>query len=343
MSKSNLAFIILIAVGYALWKLLDHLALPNTFTILLILLTALCGILWCYHRFAVLPKRARQIARAEQRSGKTLTDAEKSQIEPISEGAEFLASLFPVLAFVLILRSFLFEPFQIPSGSMEPTLRVGDFLLVEKYAYGIKDPVLQNTIIETGKPQRGDIIVFKAPPEPNVDYIKRIVGIPGDRIQYNEVDRHITLTYGKDGKECTADCISKEFDYSTPQEDTDFNIIVGQDNAGLPIYSNLHPLKLTESGDVTHQIHWDPQPPNATYMYRDYDSQQNYITEWVVPEGEYFVMGDNRNHSADSRFWGFVPEKNIVGKASYIWLSLDKKQGEWPTGIRTERMFSKIR
>ncbi|PJG83848.1 signal peptidase I [Caviibacterium pharyngocola] len=342
MSKSNLFFILLIVAGYAVWKLLDHLALPNTFTILLILLTALCGALWCYHRFVVLPKRARQILRAEKRTGKTLSDEEKNQIEPISEGGEFLASLFPVLAFVLILRSFIFEPFQIPSGSMEPTLRVGDFLLVEKYAYGIKDPVFQNTIIETGKQQRGDIIVFKAPPEPSIDYIKRIVGVPGDRIQYNEADRRITLTYAKDGKECSVDCVTKTFSYSEPQADEEFNIIIGQDRSGKPIYSAEHPLKLIERGDVEHEIHWDPLPPNATYMYQDYVSQQNYITEWVVPEGEYFVMGDNRNHSADSRFWGFVPEKNIVGKASYIWLSLDKKQNEWPTGIRFDRLFSKI-
>ncbi|MFU2078695.1 signal peptidase I [Avibacterium endocarditidis] len=342
MSKSNLFFILLIAVGYGIWKWLDHLGLPNTFTIVLILLTALCGVLWCYYRFSALPKRERQIARAEQRSGKPLTEEEKAKIEPISESGEFLSSLFPVLAFVLILRSFFFEPFQIPSGSMEPTLRVGDFLLVEKYAYGIKDPVFQNTLIETGKPQRGDIIVFKAPPEPNVDYIKRIIGIPGDRIEYNEADRHITITYGKDGKECTENCVTKAFTYSEPQPDADFNIIIGQDRQGKPVYSNVHPLKVTETGDVTHQIHWDPQPPNATYLYQGYRNQQNYITEWVVPEGEYFVMGDNRNHSADSRFWGFVPEKNIVGKAKYIWLSLDKKQGEWPTGLRFERMFSKI-
>ena len=134
MSKSNLFFIILIALGYGVWKWLDYLALPNTFTILLIILTALCGALWCHYRFIAQPKRQRQIARAEQRSGKALSEEEKAKIEPVSESVEFLSSLFPVLAFVLILRSFIVEPFQIPSGSMEPTLRVGDFLLVEKYA-----------------------------------------------------------------------------------------------------------------------------------------------------------------------------------------------------------------
>ena len=339
---SNFFLIILLAVCFGLWKLLDHFALPNTFSILLIILTALSGALWCFHRFAVLPRRARQIARAEQRSGKPLTEEEKRQIEPISEGSEFLSSLFPVLAFVLILRSFVFEPFQIPSGSMEPTLRVGDFLVVEKYAYGIKDPVFQNTLIETGKPQRGDIVVFKAPPEPNIDYIKRIIATPGDQIRYSDAERTLEITYAKDGKICYENCVTKKFEYSKPVSDSDFSIITGQDRSGKPIYSEIRPLRLTEKGDVSHDIHWDPEPPLNMYMYKGYSNQRDYTTEWIVPEGQYFVMGDNRNHSADSRFWGFVPEKNIVGKASYIWLSLDKKQNEWPTGIRTERLFTKI-
>ena len=339
---SNFFLIILLAVCFGLWKLLDHFALPNTFSILLIILTALSGALWCFHRFAVLPRRARQIARAEQRSGKPLTEEEKRQIEPISEGSEFLSSLFPVLAFVLVLRSFVFEPFQIPSGSMEPTLRVGDFLVVEKYAYGIKDPVFQNTLIETGKPQRGDIVVFKAPPEPNIDYIKRIIGTPGDPIRYSDAERTLEITYAKDGKICYENCVTKKFEYSKPVSDSDFSIITGQDRSGKPIYSEIRPLRLTEKGDVSHDIHWDPEPPLNMYMYKGYSNQRDYTTEWIVPEGQYFVMGDNRNHSADSRFWGFVPEKNIVGKASYIWLSLDKKQNEWPTGIRIERLFTKI-
>ena len=118
---SNVFFILLLAVGFAGWKALDYFQLPNTFSILLLILTALSGILWCYHRFAVMPRRRRQIARAEQRSGKALTDEEKAKIEPISEGSEFISSLFPVLSVVFLVRSFIFEPFQIPSGSMEAT------------------------------------------------------------------------------------------------------------------------------------------------------------------------------------------------------------------------------
>ncbi|SPY33679.1 signal peptidase I [Pasteurella canis] len=342
---SNLFLIILLAVGFGLWKVLDYFTLPNTFSILLIIFTLISGILWCYHRFTVLPKRARQIARAEQRSGQALTEEEKAKIEPISEGSEFISSLFPVLAFVLILRSFLFEPFQIPSSSMEPTLRIGDFLVVKKYAYGIKDPVFQHTLIETGKPERGDIIVFKAPLQPNIDYIKRIIGTPGDKVQYNEYTRQLALTYAKDGKECTFDCITRTFTYSQPIENLEFNFIIGRNHKGEYLYGPS-PLETTETGDVIHQIHWYPNPEeiaNEGFRYKAYRSKENGITEWVVPEGEYFVMGDNRNNSEDSRFWGFVPEKNIVGKASYIWLSLDKKQDEWPTGIRFERLFTEIK
>lgn len=338
---SKLFLPLLLAVGFGIWKVLDHLQLPNTFSILLILLTALSGILWCYHRFAVMPHRKRQIARTEQRTGHELTAEEKAKIEPISEGEEFIASLFPVLAFVLILRSFVFEPFQIPSQSMEPTLRVGDFIVVEKYAYGIKDPVFQNTIVETGKVQRGDVVVFKAPPAPNIDYIKRVIGIGGDRILYNEIDRKLTLVYGNNGKPCEENCTVKEFVYSDAQANDEFKAIMGRNADGSFIYGPSM-LELTETGDVSHKIHWYPEPISEGFRYKDYDKQEYYVTEWVVPADHYFMMGDNRNMSEDSRFWGFVPEKNIVGKATYIWLSLDKKPNQWPTGIRTERLFTKI-
>lgn len=339
---SNLLTIGLIAICFGLWKVLDYFALPNTFSILLIILTALCGILWSYQRFSVQPKRLRQIMRAEQRNGKALTEEEKNQLVPTSPSAEYLASLFPVLAFVLILRSFLFEPFQIPSPSMEPTLRIGDFIVVKKYAYGIKDPIFQNTLIETGKPQRGDVVVFKAPEEPNLDYIKRVIGVGGDRIIYNEFTRQLTLVYGKAGKMCEENCEINQFTYSDPVPNKNFKFLIGQDRNGEYLYGPS-PLESTETGDVSHQIHWYPEPISESFRYRAYHRQTNHITEWVVPEGHYFMMGDNRNNSADSRFWGFVPEKNIVGKASYIWLSLDKKQGEFPTGLRFNRFFTEIK
>lgn len=348
---SNLFFVILLVVGFGIWKGLDYLQLPNTFSILLLILTALSGILWCYHRFVVAPKRNRQIARAEQRSGQTLTDEEKAKIEPISEGSEFLSSLFPVLAVVFLVRSFLFEPFQIPSGSMESTLRVGDFLVVNKYAYGVKDPIFQNTIIAGDKPQRGDVIVFKAPEQAllrtglgatraayaenlaltskdnmsGVDYIKRIVGAPGDTVVYNPQSKGISIIYGVDGKPCTANCEIRNFEYKRKPT-----------NHAFPRLEEY-----TEVGDVTHNILIDPLRQYSGIEF--YPQGDSPVGQWVVPEGQYFVMGDNRDNSDDSRFWGFVPEKNIVGKATYIWMSLEKEPNEWPTGLRFDRFFTAIK
>lgn len=348
---SNLFFVIFLAVGFGLWKTLDYFQLPNTFSILLLILTALSGVLWCYHRFVVSPKRQRQIARAEQRSGTALSDEEKAKIEPISEGSEFLSSLFPVLAVVFLVRSFLFEPFQIPSGSMESTLRVGDFLVVNKYTYGVKDPIFQNTIIEGNKPQRGDVVVFKAPEQAlirtglgatraayaenlaltskenmsPVDYIKRIVGVAGDRVQFDPEQKTLTVIYGKDGKVCETDCETKVFEYSQ--------------NPTNPAFPNE--LEFTEKGDVEHAVLISPYRRYSGSEF--YPQEGNGIAEWVVPAGQYFMMGDNRDHSDDSRFWGFVPEKNIVGKATYIWMSLEKEPNEWPTGLRFDRFFTAIK
>ena len=348
---SNLFFVILLAVGFGIWKGLDFLQLPNTFSILLLILTVLSGVLWCYHRFVAVPKRNRQIARAEQRTGQVLSDEEKAKIEPISEGSEFLSSLFPVLAVVFLVRSFLFEPFQIPSGSMESTLRVGDFLVVNKYAYGVKDPIFQNTIIEGNKPQRGDVIVFKAPHQAlmrtglgasraayaenlaltskdnmsGVDYIKRIVGQGGDRVIFDMDKKTLQIVYAKDGKPCDLNCEIRVFEYTQ--------------NPTNPAFPNE--LEFTEQGDVTHNILISPYRRYSGPEFFPQDS--NPTAEWVVPEGQYFVMGDNRDHSDDSRFWGFVPEKNIVGKAVYIWMSLDKEPNEWPTGFRFERFFTTIK
>ena len=342
MSKSNIAFISIIALGYGLMRLMDHFAMANSFNIILVILSVLCGGFWFYKRLFLRPKRKVAILEAERDAGRVFTKKEKEQVKPYPEVTETFASLFPILLIITIIRSFFYEPFQIPSGSMEPTLRVGDFLLVDKHAYGYKDPIFNKTLIKTGKPQRGDIIVFRAPPQPGVDYIKRIIGLPGDRVFYNEKDRHIAIVYNKNGKVCEKDCEFAEFFYSKPKKDLNFNVVLGQNKDGSLIYGKSHLLELTEVGNVTHQILWTPFAPNDMRYYKDYANQEDGVTEWVVPKGHYFVMGDNRNNSADSRFWGFVPSQNIVGKATYIWLSLKKKQGEWPTGIRINRTFTKI-
>lgn len=319
---SNILTIGFIAVLYGIWKVLDSMQLPNTISIILVGLVVICGGFWSFYKFSAEPRRLRAIEREEKRLGKPLTAEEKATIQPRSLVGDFFASLFGVLALVTILRSFIFEPFQIPSGSMEPTLRVGDFLLVNKFTYGIKDPIWQNTLVPMGKPERGDIVVFKAPKQPHVDYIKRVVGVGGDHVKYDFHTRNLTVVHGDSGKEVV-------FKYEGGTPNPDF------------FYHGEMQVERTEIGDVTHQILNNPH----AFNYEPYFFKQDGIPagEWVVPEGHYFVMGDNRDNSEDSRFWGFVPEKNMVGKASVIWLSLDKKPNEFPNGLRFERMFTAIK
>jgi signal peptidase I len=211
---------------------------------------------------------------------------------------------------------------------MMPTLLVGDFILVEKFSYGVKDPVLRSTLIETGKPERGDVAVFKYPPQPTVDYIKRVVGLPGDRIAYRGKQVFIQ-------KACTGtDC--KGF------EKLDLSLVeIGKFKDQM-----VELQQYTEQlGDVAHNILINPSRPD---LARDFYQQDNPPTrqyEWVVPDGNYFMMGDNRDNSADSRFWGFVPEANLVGKAVFIWTSFEFERDQdsllpgWiPTGIRFSRI-----
>jgi signal peptidase I len=212
---------------------------------------------------------------------------------------EYFASFFPVFLAVFFLRSFLFEPFRIPSGSMIPTLLIGDFIIVNKYTYGIRLPVVNKKVIELNSPQRGDVMVFRYPPEPSQDYIKRVVGLPGDKLEY----RNKKLTVN--GKEVLQEKMS---DYQDPQR-----LIV------TPQFSEVF-------GAASHRILIEPEAPAFIRHFTDFPYRQNcsYNAEGVdcvVPEGHYFMMGDNRDNSMDSRFWGFVPDENIVGKAVFIWMN----------------------
>ncbi|MCK5925893.1 MAG: signal peptidase I [Methylococcales bacterium] len=215
----------------------------------------------------------------------------KSIGEPFSEKdepfwAEYARSFFPVVLIVLLLRSFLVEPFRIPSGSMMPTLLIGDFILVNKFAYGVRLPVLHTKIIELSEPERGDVMVFRYPKEPAVDYIKRVIGLPGDKITYKEKQVYIN-------------------DKLMPQIELETYEGLGQ---GKSMSGAAH---LTEDLEtVKHSILVRQEPRSNESVY-------------IVPQGHYFVMGDNRDNSNDSRYWGTVPEENLVGKAFFVWMNWD--------------------
>lgn len=204
--------------------------------------------------------------------------------EPIV--VEYARSFFPVVFIVLLLRSFLVEPFRIPSGSMMPTLLIGDFILVNKFSYGVRLPVLNDKIIDMGEPQRGDIVVFRFPKQPTVDYIKRVIGLPGDKVAYFDKKLYVN---GKPVAQTTLERYQG----------------VGQ---GMDMTGALH-IEEDLSG-VKHSILIRPGVPTIENVF-------------VVPQGQYFVMGDNRDNSNDSRYWGTVPEANLVGKAFFIWMNWD--------------------
>ncbi len=266
-------------------------------------------------------KRQEKLAEIQAQTSNGLDAVTLQKVERQPWWVENSVSIFPVIAFVLVLRSFIYEPFQIPSGSMMPTLLVGDFILVEKYAYGLKDPVWRTQLVETGKPERGDIVVFKYPPQPSVDYIKRVVGLPGDIVRYSSDKQLCVQNQGESA--CKPVKLSNV-------EESQFS------SNGIPM------IQLDEKlGNVEHNILVNPLVRNRVEQY----FPRSGTTEWVVPQGQYFVMGDNRDNSADSRYWGFVPEANLVGKAVAIWISFEFDRGadsvlpSWiPTGVRFNRI-----
>lgn len=252
------------------------------FAAVMVTLVAVSGGISLYDSVVLGPRRKSQAAAAP------VPEAEKPVEAPVL--VQYARSFFPVFLIVLVLRSFLIEPFRIPSGSMMPTLLIGDFILVNKYTYGIRLPVLNLKVLELGKPQRGDIIVFRYPEDLTTPYIKRVIGVPGDRIVYSNK----TLTIN--GKAVPA---------------TEVGLYEGV-GAGA---SFIDEVILQENlGTLEHQILQTPQVRS-----RDADM--------VIPEGQYFVLGDNRDNSKDSRFWGTVPDENLIGRAFMIWMNWDYANG----------------
>lgn len=271
------------------------------FAAVLIMASSLTGLIWLADRLFWAPGRRREQQRLLA-SGVDSASAEAALREPLI--VEYARAFFPVIFAVLILRSFIFEPFRIPSNSMMPTLLTGDFILVNKFTYGIRLPVIDKKIIDINTPQRGDVVVFRYPVDPALDYIKRVVGVPGDHILYEDKILYIN------GKE-------------VEQQPQGTYTGVG---AGLSLTGSA--LQVEQLGAAEHNI-----------LLRTGDAVTGKY-QWTVPAEAYFVMGDNRDSSADSRVWGFVPEQNLVGKAFRIWMSWDLTN---PDGVITwSRIGSRI-
>lgn len=298
------------------------------FSLLLVILTLGTGVMWAIDHFVWKPKRQQKVREMETKSGTPFTQEQKDRVAPQSALAEFAQSAFPILFFVLIMRSFIYEPFRIPSGSMMPTLLEGDFILVEKFRYSLRDPVWRKELVEIGRPERGDIVVFKFPKDPNIDYIKRVVGLPGDRVIYREKKIYVQPA------SCELPCEEPEILVADRE-------LVNQGE----YFRDRYPLSRYQETLDGHDydVLIDPSVSPRPGMYA---SQQNTRRdEWIVPEGSYFMMGDNRDNSIDSRFWGFVDEELLVGRAVAVWMSFefDREPNSWvpqwiPTGVRFSRL-----
>jgi signal peptidase I len=274
------------------------------------------GCYWLAERFYFLPQREKAAQALQEaftarmaeltKMGISRVDGDLANIQSAQEKIraqpwwlDWTAGLFPVILVVFLLRSFLFEPFKIPSGSMIPTLMIGDLILVNKFHYGVRLPVINQKVTEGTAPARGDVMVFRYPPRPSQDYIKRVVGIPGDEVAY--LNKKLTIN----GRPLSKTSMPDFFDDDTMHYSKQFEELLG---------------------DKTHRLLNEETQPAFVSGASDFEFKQNcnYSIEGVVckvPAGHYFMMGDNRDNSLDSRYWGFVPDKNIVGKAFYVWMN----------------------
>ena len=285
----------------------------GNFSALLFLAAVVTGIYWVAERLYFLPQRRKAVAALDANAASRRTELAKMGISQVDDNTQdarsrlimqpwwldWTAGLFPVIIIVFLLRSFLFEPFKIPSGSMIPTLVVNDLILVNKFHYGVRLPVINLKVLDNHSPERGDVMVFRYPPKPSLDYIKRVVGIPGDEVAY--LNKKLTIN----GKPLPKTALPDFFDADSMRYAKQFEEI---------------------NGERKYRLLNDDDRPSFIAGADNFPNRDNcrYSTEGVVckvPEGQYFMMGDNRDNSLDSRYWGFVPEQNIVGKAFFVWMN----------------------
>ena len=289
----------------------------GNFSLLLFVLTLVTLGYWLAERYLFLPRRLAAAGALEAQDAQRRAELARQGIDKVDDTLsqarervlaqpwwlDWTAGLFPVILIVFLLRSFLFEPFKIPSGSMLPTLEIGDLILVNKYHYGIRLPVINKKIVANNDPQRGDVMVFRYPDNPSIDFIKRVVAVPGDEVSY--LNQKLRLNGELVPTQRLEDCYDDER------------------RAYFACYKE-------QLGTIEHRIFVNTElAPNYTMRLRNFPHSDNcrYSSDGVVckvPPGHYFMMGDNRDNSEDSRFWGFVPDENIVGRAFFVWMNFGK-------------------
>jgi len=290
-------------------------AVEGNFALLLFLATVVTGLYWLAERFYFLPNRRRAAAALDASLGERdarLAQQGVTQVDTVDGKArerllmqpwwlDWTAGLFPVIVAVFLLRSFLFEPFKIPSGSMMPTLLTGDLILVNKFTYGLRLPVINTKMTDGTPPARGDVMVFRYPPKPSMDYIKRVVGVPGDEVAY--LNKKLTIN----GQPVSKDAMPDFLDEDTMRYLKQYREEIGG-KQHLLLNDENRRAGLSEA-----EIMPFPNQDNCRY------SVEGVVCK--VPAGHYFMMGDNRDNSLDSRYWGFVPDQNIVGRAFFVWMN----------------------
>ncbi|MDD6318154.1 MAG: signal peptidase I [Succinatimonas hippei] len=298
----------------------------NIFSVILAVLSLLTGVCWLYDR---VKRRPARLKKAEEFK-KNNPMASKKELAAIMEPGGIIGqsgSLFFIILFVFLFRAFLYEPYRIPSGSMLPTLQDGDFIAVNKWDYGIRNPFTNSVLIKTGEPKRGDVVVFKYPEDPSVDYIKRVVGLPGDIIVYKDKQLYIFPNGTK--PEPDAAPIERKS--------------LGTLTEGNGFARENFDVYMEKLGDAEHRIQVNPNSGSFdSYFYKQEGLPQG---AWKVPDNSVFVMGDNRDNSKDSRFWGFVPYENLVGRTVCVWLSFSFDRGNdslLPSWVPSSFNFSRL-